>query len=133
MLLHFQSRIYVSYKAEDSGQHLTCFPIGSNKSEVILRAGTRLARLFPIGADFCMVFLGLLAMISAPGLRKVEGIDVVGIALKDYSGASSISSVLARQSNMHCEWWPRVYRDFHLLICVFEIIFPIPHSWMNSS
>lgn len=67
-------------------------------------------------------------MISAPGLRRVEGIDV-GIALKDYSGASSISLVLARQSNMHCEYWTRVCHDFHLLICVFEILFPIP-EWI---
>lgn len=58
----------MSYKAEDSGQHLTRFPIVSNKSEVILGAGTRLARLFPVGTDLCKVFLGLLAMISAPGL-----------------------------------------------------------------
>lgn len=122
----------MNYKVEDSGQHLTCFLIVSNKSEVILRAGTRLARLFPIGTDFHMVFLGLLAVISAPGLRRVQGIDV-GIALKDNSGASSISSVLARQSKMHCEGWTRVCQDFHLLICVFEILFPVLHSWMNSS
>lgn len=84
--------IYVNYKAEDSEQLLTCFPIVSRKSEVILRAGSTLARLFSIGTGFCMVSLGALDIVSAQSLRKVEDIEV-GIALKDYSGAFCISSV----------------------------------------
>lgn len=75
VLQHFQSRTDGNYKVEDSDQLRTCFPIVSHKSEVILRAGSRLARLFSIGTGFCMVSLGPLDIISAPGLRKVEDIE----------------------------------------------------------
>lgn len=72
VLLHFQGRIDVNHKAEDSDQLLTSFPIVSHKSEVILRAGSRLARCFSISTGFCMVSLGPLDIISAPDLRKVK-------------------------------------------------------------
>lgn len=49
-----------------------------------------------------MVLLGLLAVISAAGLWKVEGIDV-GIALKDYSGASSVF-LSACKAKQHTLW-----------------------------